>query len=98
MEPTVDETLARWPALKPLLVMIDPPWQFTTMSNGVLSGTRTHESYVEALWVIGEERAGMSRAPIPNRAAPAIVTVNFSGPLHEAIELLRRPARWESDA
>lgn len=96
MELNAEEVVAYWPTLKPLVAMADPPWRFEPVGSGVLSGTRLHHTYVEALWVIDEERAGVNRGAIPNRPGPVVVPVSFSGPLREAVEILQLPVRLET--
>jgi hypothetical protein len=97
MDSSVDAALARWSELRRLVAVTDPPWRFMTLDSGVVTGTRAHSTYVEALWVVDETRAGVSRGPIPNRPGPPVVTVNFAGPLRDAVEILQRPARPEQD-
>lgn len=94
---SAEEVLARWPAVKPLVAMTDPEWRFVPMDSGVLSGTRAHATYVEALWVIDEERAGMTCLPIAGYPGPVVVSANFSGPLREVVEILGLPVRFEED-
>jgi len=89
------EAVDRFPALRPLAEMTDPPWQFATSVSGTLMGTRTHLSFVEALWVIDERRAGAQRRPLPSRYGAPVPTMSFSGPLSEAVAALQGPVRTD---
>src|SRR4051794_39309693 len=86
-----NKATARFPRLRQLAEMTDPPWQFTVLETGVVTATRTHLSFVEALWVIDERRAGMHCPPLPSAYGAPVPTRSFSGPLAEAVALLQRP-------
>jgi hypothetical protein len=85
-----DAALTRYPQLRPLVAMRDPRWRFDTLDSGVVTGARAHETYTETLWIIDELRAGVSRRPARERTS-AVPTLNFSGPLSEAVALLEQP-------
>jgi hypothetical protein len=90
------EVAARWPSLRPLLALTDPPWSFVTLASGVLIGSRAHEAYAEGLWVIDERHTGINRSPRAGRSNGQVAaTVNFAGTLSDAVDLLARPVRWE---
>jgi hypothetical protein len=72
--------------------MTDPPWQFTTLVSGTLVGTRAHLSFVEALWVIDERRAGAHRRSLPCIYGAPVPARSFSGPLAEVVAMLQRRA------
>jgi hypothetical protein len=88
---TVDsvELLTRWPTLKPLVALVEPPWTFMMLDSGVLTGVRRHTHYLETLWVISEHCAGMHRRSL-DHYDPLATTENFSGSLSDAVELLAR--------
>ncbi len=86
----VNATLARYPELRPLRIVENPPWRFTVLDSGVLTGTRAHDGYAEGLWVIDRNRAGVHRRPIRRTPEPVVDDVNFSGSLADAVALLQR--------
>jgi hypothetical protein len=89
----VNATLARFPELRPLRIVENPPWRFTVLDSGVLTGTRVHDGFAEGLWVIDRSRAGVHRRPIRKSPDPAVSDVNFSGPLSDAVALLQQAPR-----
>jgi hypothetical protein len=89
-----DDAVARFPQLRPLAALPAPRWRFAQLMSGMLAGTRTHLSYVEALWVIDAARAGMHRRPLPGRYGPPVRHTSSSGSLSEAVARLLRPPSY----
>ena len=93
-----DDAVARFPQLRPLAALPAPRWRFAELMSGMLAGTRTHLSYVEALWVIDAARAGMHRRPLPGRYGPPVRHASFSGTLPEAVARLLQPPSYADGA
>jgi hypothetical protein len=82
--------LARFPALRPLVEMTDPPWEFTEMTNGMVAATRAHASYSETLWIVDEQQVGARRQSTPSHPGRPVPPIDFSGSLIDAVALLKR--------
>jgi hypothetical protein len=57
---------------------------------------RAFETFVETVRVAIDGLVIVNRRPIAGRSTPSIVSENFAGSLHEAVEVLRRPPRAAS--
>jgi hypothetical protein len=88
--------LARFPALRPLIEMTDPPWRFAEIANGMVAATRVHANYSETLWIVDEQRVGARRQSNPDYPGTPVPPIEFFGSLIDAVALLtRRPGEAE---
>lgn len=83
-----DEVRARWPELAPLLAVVDPPWRFDHLRHDKIFGARLGPGWTEVCYVADRRHVSVNRGPIGPRPARDVRTVDFTGSITDAVDLL----------